>query len=500
MPRVASPAMRSAFVVHGGAAALVVLTLASLADAASRSIDLGNGVSIELVEIPAGKFTQGSAAGTPGHGDDEATREVTISKPFLIARTPVTIVQWEHFAFETAYKTEAEKGTSGGFGWNGKDLVQDKKYTWKETGSPRSADTPVTIITYADAQAFDAWLSKRAGFEVRLPTEAEYEYAARGNAKTRFFWGDDGQSAELHAWFAKNANGGPQPVGKKPANAFGLFDMQGNVWEWCSDWYGPITPPPVTDPRVDSPAIWEKSDKPRRVLKGGSWRTDDRDKMRVATRYRATEGSRNADFGFRVVGIPGNPPVAQPPGPSSSPDAGPPGAPDGTGKNDPGKSDSRPSTNDEGCAALGIFGLLAVIVAGTIGLIIRALMKRMTPTPANPQAFAGWQAGPQKLAPGSPYRARVGPDGFWIDAPPNVKEGDQIGYVAKVGQRTVRGRAVITRMNQGTYVYTGTPPSDVSFADYVAVGQGMHASTQRYDQDTSTSSFADNSSGWPSAY
>ena len=466
----------------------------TVAFAAGKTIDLGSGVTLELVEIPAGQLAQGSAAGSPGHGDDEGARTVAISQPFLIGKSPVTNAQWARFSGATRYLTEAEKGTSGGFGWNGSQLVQDKKYNWQNTGSANTPDTPVTIVTYADALAFDAWLAQKAGFEVRLPTEAEFEYAARANAKTRFSWGDDPSVAETHAWFAKNAGAGAKPVGQKPANAFGLVDTSGNVWEWCLDWYGPIPPAAVTDPRIESSVVWEKSDKPRRVLKGGSWRTDDREKLRPATRYRADPGSRNADFGFRVVGIPGNRPGPAPaPVPSAAPSGGP-------GSSDHYMIPESQRQSSGGCGFIGLFGAVSAFIV-LVWFLIRRSNAKKAQAAAAPAQFAGWGqgGGSRKLAPGSPYRARIGADGFWIDAPAGTNEGDQIAYVAQVGGRRVDGRATLTRSQKGTFVYTGTPPTDVSFTDYFVASQLMNHPPTRTDRDFSSSS-SSGSSGWPSAY
>ncbi|MEZ4294748.1 MAG: SUMF1/EgtB/PvdO family nonheme iron enzyme [Polyangiaceae bacterium] len=277
---------------------------ASSAHAAPPPLDLGGGRQIAMVEVAAGTFAQGSAPDEPGHAADEGRRDVTLTRTYWISRAPVSAGQFRAFATDAGYVTEAEKGTSGGFGWDGTKLVQDKRYNWRSPGFPQTDDDPVVIVTFGDAQAFAGWVARKTGLAVRLPTEAEWERAARGGSRGRFFWGNDETQAEANAWFAKNAGAGTHPSGSKPQNDLGLVDAAGNVWQWCLDFHGPISGASATDPFQGTGVTWEHSDKPRRVLKGGSWLTNDRWKVRPAARNRATEGSRNSDFGFRIVAFP----------------------------------------------------------------------------------------------------------------------------------------------------------------------------------------------------
>lgn len=454
------------------ALAAVALVAPAPARAESLTLDLGQGVTLEVVEVPAGTFEQGSRPTDPGHDEDEVLRSVTLSTPFFIGKTPVTYRQFERFADETHYRTEAEKGTSGGFGWNGSALVQKPEFNWRHPGYEPQPDDPVTIVTYGDALAFDDWLGRRASMTVRLPTEAEFERAAHGTGTTAFVWGADAAAAEKNAWFAKNAHDGPRPVDRMPANSLGLLGMSGNVWQWCSDYYAPITDQPVTDPRADTPTTWKLSEKPRRVLKGGSWRTDDRMKLRIAARYRATDGSRNADFGFRVVALRGAPtPPPSAPSPPTQPST-------------PAPSAAPPPSSSGGVP----WGLVAggVSLAG-IGLYFATRPRRGAVSRPSP-----------RVAPGSPYRARIGVDGFWIDAP-DASDGDEVEYDARVDGRRVRGSARLTRSPRGTFVYTGSAPSDVTFIDTLASTQAstLPQSTPYEDLRSGSSS---SSSGWPSAY
>ncbi|MCA9009410.1 MAG: formylglycine-generating enzyme family protein [Planctomycetaceae bacterium] len=287
-----------------GVFSLEVLLSASLSVAADPLIiDLGGGVSIELLRIPAGEFLQGSAESENGRDADETPHEVTLTKGFFLGKTPVTVGQFHRFVSETNYRTESETGTSGGFGVVNGQLEQRPQFNWRNPGYVQSDEHPVTIITFGDANEFLKWLSKKAQREMLLPTESQWEYACRAGTTSMYYNGDDDAAIDAIGWHQKNSGVSAMPVGQKQPNAFGLLDMSGNVYQWCRDVYNNYPTETLIDPLQELPP---QGDKLRNVLRGGSWMRPTK-RCRSAARYRATPGTRNAENGFRVATFDGVP-------------------------------------------------------------------------------------------------------------------------------------------------------------------------------------------------
>ena len=234
-------------------------------------IDLGGGVTMKMVLIPAGTFTMGSPASEKDRGSDETQHEVTISKPFYLGATEVTQAQW--------------KAVMGTEPWAGKAYAKANR------------EHAVSYVSWDDCQAFIRKLNARVrGGGFRLPTESEWEYACRAGSRTRFSFGDDEARLGDYAWYRGNAWDRDQKyahaVGQKKPNAWGLYDMHGNVYEWCEDWYEKEYPRGrLTGPK--GPATGTS-----RVLRGGSFIFPG--VCRSAFRLGCIPSGRIYLFGFRV--------------------------------------------------------------------------------------------------------------------------------------------------------------------------------------------------------
>jgi formylglycine-generating enzyme required for sulfatase activity len=216
-----------------------------------KAIDLGDGVKLELVLIPAGRFRMGSQKNEKDRSYDEKQHWVVITKPFYMEKYEVTQEQW-------------------------------KKVIGANPSTFKTANNPVEMISWDDSQGFLRKLNalgKERG-QFRLPTEAEWEWACRAGTRTRFCSGDDDEALTGYAWFDANSANSTHPVGTRKPNAWGLYDMHGNVWEWCADWYGEddYTKSPRHDPT--GPITGSN-----RVSRGGSW-------------FNYSEGCRSSYHGF----------------------------------------------------------------------------------------------------------------------------------------------------------------------------------------------------------
>ena len=218
----------------------------------------------------------GSPSGESDRDSDEKQHRVTLTRGYYMQSTEVTQGQW--------------RKVMGSRPWSGKKYVQE------------NANNAAAYISWNDCRAFIRKLNQMEGSnKYRLPTEAEWEYAARAGSSTRFCFGDSDGQLGNYAWYRNNANDAgdkyAHAVGTKRPNAWGLYDMHGNVWEWCQDWKGDYPSGSVTDPTGPSSGSG-------RVTRGGSW---DRDAglCRSAFRGRLVPGDRINYLGFRLAFSPG---------------------------------------------------------------------------------------------------------------------------------------------------------------------------------------------------
>jgi len=214
-----------------------------------------NSQGMTMVKIPRGTFEMGSENGA---SDEQPVHTVTISRDFWMGKTPVTQAQWQAV-----------------MGGNPSDFKGD--------------NLPVEQVSWGDAQAFIESLNAMGGkWTYRLPYEAEWEYACKAGTTGQLYG-----PLNAIAWYEGNSGGKTHPVGQKQANAFGLYDMIGNVWQWCQDYYGTYPSGPVTDPKGGS-------DGSLRVLRGGSWNYS---ASHCRAAYRSGHGPslRDLNSGFRVV-------------------------------------------------------------------------------------------------------------------------------------------------------------------------------------------------------
>jgi formylglycine-generating enzyme required for sulfatase activity len=221
-----------------------------------------------LIAVPQGVFTMGSNSSDPS---EKPAHRVTVTAPFAIGKTEVTVEQW-HACVEAGACPRINE-------------------------TARAPGSPARDISWDDAQVYVKWLTKTSGKPYRLPTEAEWEFAARGGSATRYFWGDDMRKGNANCkdcgdpWQADS----PAPVGSFAANGYGLHDMNGSVWEWVQDcWHSSYKGAPA-DARA-----WEEAFCPVRVIRGGSWR-DGASYMLVSTRFKYDASVRQSQNGFRVA-------------------------------------------------------------------------------------------------------------------------------------------------------------------------------------------------------
>ncbi|MBI1310478.1 SUMF1/EgtB/PvdO family nonheme iron enzyme [bacterium] len=331
----------------------VVVQLLALAGVV-RSDEITNSLGMTLRLLDAGRFEMGARDITPGFYEDHSefntaedarpVHPVVLTKPFYMATTEVTRGQFRRFVEETGYRTSAEQNPRGAVGWDPEPPTDNPRFVstfrdggefhWKQPGFEQSDEHPAVAVSFVDAKAFCDWLSKQEGVPYRLPTEAEWEYAARAGTQTYFSFGDPYRgriqryanigNVELEKAFPDRVRRQwlidvehdpadrhvfTAPVAEYEPNPWGLFDLYGNVWEWCEDRYLDTAYRPYVRPgyqqlreRSIDPLNLEKAsgEGDWRVIRGGSW-FNAPVQCRSAVRGYFEASDAACFLGFRVV-------------------------------------------------------------------------------------------------------------------------------------------------------------------------------------------------------
>jgi formylglycine-generating enzyme required for sulfatase activity len=245
----------------------------------------GTSVRFEMVAIPGGAFAIGSPANEAGRSADEGPQRTITIRPFWMERTETTWDEFDAFAFAEAIAVGgggAAPATPSGF-----DAITrpTPPYADESFGFGKGRQPAIGMQHHA-AMEYARWLSAQTGKSYRLPTEAEWEYAARAGSTTAYAFGDDAAGLGDFAWYAANARGHPHPVGGKTPNRWGLHDMYGNVAEWCIDQYDAAAYARLT-PGTIGPVLLPTERRYAHVVRGGSW-DDDAPRLRSAARRQSS--------------------------------------------------------------------------------------------------------------------------------------------------------------------------------------------------------------------
>ena len=247
----------------------------------------GTDIKFEMLPIPGGKFMQGSAENEPGRNADEGPRHEVEIKPMWVSKYEVTWDEFDVYAYSIDIKMKKNNNVD-----MAKQNATEKNADAVTRPTPPYTDMtfkkghdrfPAICMTHHAAMEYCRWLAAKTGKPYRLLTEAEWEYACRAGSTTAYSFGDDPKDLGDYAWFMGNSNKGPKQVGLKKPNAWGLYDMQGNVSEWVLDFYKKDAYAEFKDKTAVQPVVLPNDKEYPYVSKGGSW--DDKPKdLRCATR------------------------------------------------------------------------------------------------------------------------------------------------------------------------------------------------------------------------
>ena len=270
--------------------------------------EMTNSLGMQFVRIRPGQFMMGSPANESGRSSDETVHRVKLTRPFFMQTTEVTVDQFRMFVRSSGYRTEAERSGGCWIGTGGRGWGQKRGTSWEKPGVTDIGDSfPATCIAWNDAREFARWLSKKEGRTYRLPSEAEWEYAGRAGTSTPFStgrclstqeanYGKIGHHYQRCTTVFKENRGRPLEAGALAPNPWGLYNIHGNVSEWCQDWYGLYSSGNATNPRGPKSGS-------ERVMRGGHWLADAAG-CRSAKRWRFPPNMASDVVGFRLVLLP----------------------------------------------------------------------------------------------------------------------------------------------------------------------------------------------------
>ena len=251
-----------------------------------------------FVRVPGGEFIMGA---NDGEEDERPPHRVHLD-PYSISAHAITNALYAEFVRETGHPVPAVRELPRVVSAAGEPTFRElaAAYVWRNASPPRErSQHPVALVSYTDAVAYCVWLSLRTSRSVRLPTEAEWERAARGGLESkRYPWGDDidPSRANFLPDPALKKHRGTRPVGCYPANGFDLYDMSGNVWEWVADWYRADAYRDGENHNPQGPPTGAL-----RIVRGGSWVTHDVAQLRCAHRHQVPSDTYAYSIGFRVA-------------------------------------------------------------------------------------------------------------------------------------------------------------------------------------------------------
>ncbi len=279
---------------------------------AEQEVTLADSVKLTMALIPPGEFVMGSSGKARARFREEARladdqwsvstirmdgpqHHERITRAFWLGRHEVTVGQFRQFVLQTGYRTDAEQDGKGGGSYFRGGFLMDVRVAWDSgSGLEQTDEHPVVNVTWNDAMAFCRWLSEKEGAEFVLPSEAQWEYACRAGTTTAWYCGDSDTTLEEYAWFNRNSDMTTHPVGQLKPNGWGLYDMHGNVQEWCADrWATPYGHSPRDD--LTNPSTG-------RPVRGGDWHRHAWNCW-SAYRYGTSPEYRNCNIGFRVAAV-----------------------------------------------------------------------------------------------------------------------------------------------------------------------------------------------------